>query len=865
MEAFSKTLKGFVKSFVPSQNPQSSQGTLVLDNQRHDHSSWIIPPSPTLQRLADETLQAEARKCLKLLGEEPTDEQWKMILAPTSSTCVGAGAGSGKSTTLVLRLLILHKLLGIPLEAMHVFSFTRDSINDFQQKLQNKLIRWEEVIEPGVITEQRRSEIQALAKRTVTTFHSVLWNLCRDVMPGVDPSSSIFDMLDTKKSEDDDDGIRSYNPFVSADLSDKQSEILTRAHQRAYRDSERYQELMLELRKAQDQQFWLRRADVPNREDHLKRGIWIRLHEQELTYHGYSRDRRYRPQPDYRDQQRTSYVDPYRVAVADRLIELGIPFIPLVRFPISCPIPRANDGELQASFQIGNQLLLHVERYSRKSPLRNEEERKLAFHERDRGRFIALYSRNTDRHKVLRPDDFDTSGEFPCLTPDADLRLRQWVGLSSNALPMADAPAMLIRLPGDIHDVHIAELLYREGAFIESMGLEVEQFQTQGRTLDPTSRAIAEALPIFWHAFREVLQEEGYIRFHDILTQLRNVQTLRSLRDRLQHLRHQFIDEFQDSSPELVDWLSKTLQVLIESSTEVSVIAIGDDYQSIYGWRGSHPIFLMHFEQYFPSAQVGKITLTKNFRSRQPIIDAAEAVLEPVRRKMNKHGESALQASEDGRLDPVRLVEVPLSWRMYSAKADLWSTFCSYVSGVLHDLQMSGNLAQLIGGRRELSVYILSRTRETLGRVPNRRSLAARLSDALRHQGITQFPKTGISVRAMTFHQSKGLEADVVLLLDDSRLPDEHPLREWVFSQTRFLGQDAGTYTQTMTDEARRLAYVALTRARLAVMWVPLTDRQAENDGQLGTNGANQTNATVSAQGCFVVVKNSLQANGRMH
>lgn len=77
-------------------------------------------------------------------------------------------------------------------------------------------------------------------------------------------------------------------------------------------------------------------------------------------------------------------------------------------------------------------------------------------------------------------------------------------------------------------------------------------------------------------------------------------------------------------------------------------------------------------------------------------------------------------------------------------------------------------------------------------------------------------------------------------------------MRELVFSQIRFPGKAPVTYAQTMSDEARRLAYVALTRARLGVMWVPLSGNSV--NGQ----------ASVAAQGSFVLVKRYLQATGRM-
>jgi ATP-dependent exoDNAse (exonuclease V) beta subunit len=129
----------------------------------------------------------------------------------------------------------------------------------------------------------------------------------------------------------------------------------------------------------------------------------------------------------------------------------------------------------------------------------------------------------------------------------------------------------------------------------------------------------------------------------------------------------------------------------------------------------------------------------------------------------------------------------------------------------------------------------------------------------LRRHGITQFRDIDLSTK--TLHQSKGLEADLVLLLDDPQIPDEHSLRELAFSQTSILGTAAGTYKQAMIDETYRLAYVALTRTRLAVMWVPLTERKGENGTQPAASDNSRT--TVSQQGSFILVKEYMEKSGR--
>lgn len=81
--------------------------TFINDVEQPQHV--FLPASLTLQQLEREDRQAKARACLERLGAHPTDAQWSVILSSAVSTNVIAGAGSGKSTALILRILVLHK------------------------------------------------------------------------------------------------------------------------------------------------------------------------------------------------------------------------------------------------------------------------------------------------------------------------------------------------------------------------------------------------------------------------------------------------------------------------------------------------------------------------------------------------------------------------------------------------------------------------------------------------------------------------------------------------------------------------------------------------------------------------------------
>lgn len=829
-----------------------------------------FPPSEKLSRLTEPAIQTQAREFLARLGEKPTASQWKMILSPTVSTSVIAGAGSGKSTTLILRILIMHKLLGISLDELHVFSFTRASTREFQEKLEKKLALWEGKIEGQEPTDERKQELSEQVKRTVSTFHSVIARLCRDVLPGGSLERSFFDLLGNKTSKEETEQ-GSYNPFVNTNLSDEQSEILNAAHTNAYQENATYRTLIRGILIEQERQYWLRIKKETDPDRALEEHKWWAFLYEEQRYHGFvkrDRDQVYNPEPRFRDARNFPYIDPYRAVIADQLAAWNIAFSSVPIFWIRSPLTGLRSGTMHAAFQVEPKLFLHVNRYNPRTPF-DGENRSLFFHERDRRRFIALYLQNdqsADQHKFFTPADFEREGGQPegrlVLTPDGMFKLERCVNLNEHAIETT-APAFRVKLPGDLRAQHIAELLYQEGLFLENQGLEVEHFQAVGQKLDPISMAVAATLPLFWQSFTQELEKRDLVRFHDVLTGLRQIETLRKLRDKLKHLQHLLIDEFQDISPEIVDWLSKTLATHIEAKADVSVTAIGDDYQSIYGWRGSHPTFLMNFDRYFPTTQAdqaGKVVLEENFRSRQPIIDAAEAVLAPIldTRKVAKHGKSISAHVEKGLPHPVKLIDAQLTWDKISG---IWPTFSLFVATLLRDLEAKGQLTRLRAGRERypLVIYILARTNATLEAIPfPGEQLRSMLLNVLRQQKTAGIPD--VQVRRWTFHKSKGLEADIVLLLDDAQPPEEHPLRELVFSQAAFLGQDAGTYAQAMNDESRRVAYVALTRARLGAMWIPLLQSsQQSGSGNRASSNGNGSETRVSDKGCFVLVKKHLE------
>ena len=101
------------------------------------------------------------------------------------------------------------------------------------------------------------------------------------------------------------------------------------------------------------------------------------------------------------------------------------------------------------------------------------------------------------------------------------------------------------------------------------------------------------------------------------------------LRSHYQHrFRHMLVDEFQDTNAVQYAWLR------VLSGDRVPLTIVGDDDQSIYGWRGARIENIQQFQQDFGSSRL--VRLEQNYRSTQTILSAANAVIENNQGRLGK-------------------------------------------------------------------------------------------------------------------------------------------------------------------------------------------------------------------------------------
>jgi DNA helicase-2/ATP-dependent DNA helicase PcrA len=130
--------------------------------------------------------------------------------------------------------------------------------------------------------------------------------------------------------------------------------------------------------------------------------------------------------------------------------------------------------------------------------------------------------------------------------------------------------------------------------------------------------------------YEKYLQENNLVDFDDLLALTyklldQNPELAKATSQRYQYI---MIDEYQDTN----ELQLKLIQKLC--TTHRNICVVGDDDQSIYGWRGAHIRNIIEFDDDFSGAAVFK--LQENYRSRAPILKVANALIEHNRSRLGK-------------------------------------------------------------------------------------------------------------------------------------------------------------------------------------------------------------------------------------
>ncbi|MDG9671260.1 UvrD-helicase domain-containing protein [Hahella sp. CR1] len=669
----------------------------------------------------------------------PTEAQKELIFSKSRNTLVLAGAGSGKSTTLVQRLLVMHKYLKIPLEEITVFSFTRASCEDFRKKLIK------------VFNDNGIDYTYEDAKKNVRTFHSKVYELARNggiCSQGID----IFEFLKETESGDIEpppkmEDVDNISAMLS-NLTKPQRDSLHAAYSLLYKENNEFKALVDEL--------YLEAFSVMARTtnlDLIKRSLElieiIVNRDLELCERCYNCidlpfEKPGQPYPiymSYRNKEIRLHANYY-------LNEAGV-------YIVVSP-----DFETLESLRM--EKLKTKDKYSISLPLACNNKVDIISHFKPKN--VIIVRNNTDKENLLK-----------------------WCRKESSHPPIFE-----VQLQGEFKPKDILSAFYDTAVFIESLGVKIaslsENLHEENLTIH--DQLFIKAISIFFPYFDTFLARRGITRFNCIFAAFSdagsaNFDILESTGNALLSLKHILIDEFQDISPQEVNWLEAVLHRL--KGQLPSLIRVGDDYQSIYGWRGSSPEYILNKSKAFTSNNIESIVMEENFRSYQDIVCAAESALDGVSNRSFKRGKCTkhraypeIELNEGIDLDEV--------FRLLQKYNDLY-------------LEIPSKERRK---RNHPFVLLLARKRAVAD------DLKSLLEEKIEGGNFEE------QIMVHSFHTSKGLESEYTILIGGCDSNNKYPLRNLAYKMSRISEQ---TYDIAQLEEGMRLAYVALTRAMIGVHW----------------------------------------------
>ncbi|QDP73118.1 DNA helicase II [Legionella israelensis] len=175
--------------------------------------------------------------------------------------------------------------------------------------------------------------------------------------------------------------------------------------------------------------------------------------------------------------------------------------------------------------------------------------------------------------------------------------------------------------------------------------------------IDPLHYGPTQTLIRIYRAYEQTCQTAGVIDFAELL--LRTHEMLRNNSELLAHYQSRFqailVDEFQDTNTIQYAWIR------LLAGSQTPVMAVGDDDQSIYGWRGAKIENIQQFSRDFKDTDIFR--LEQNYRSTSTILDAANALITHNRSRMGKNlwtqgeeGEKILVFSAFNELEEARFI-----------------------------------------------------------------------------------------------------------------------------------------------------------------------------------------------------------------
>lgn len=274
-----------------------------------------------------------------------------------------------------------------------------------------------------------------------------------------------------------------------------------------------------------------------------------------------------------------------------------------------------------------------------------------------------------------------------------------------------------------------------------------------------------EILELVYYSYNRYCTEYSYLDFNDLIIKAldlleKDTQIHKSIQNKVNYI---LVDEFQDVNNLQVELIKRLI------TEDTNLFCVGDDWQSIYGFRGSEVDYIINFHKHFDNAKIIKLDI--NYRSNDTIVKASSYLIE--------HNKNIVQKKIK-------------AFNNKGSKISLYLAQAEELDGVhrIYDkiLQLSKN------GYSKEDILLLYRRSSIY------REKYANYLKSIKHRFTRK-----------TIHAAKGLEARIVFIVGLTGGMYGFPFMmesDLIFQVIKRVQPDL------LREEERRLFYVALTRAK---------------------------------------------------
>jgi DNA helicase-4 len=640
------------------------------------------------------------------------DRQRDAVISENKRLLVLAGAGSGKTKTLLQKLVYLIEEKGVSPSNILAITFTKNATNEMVDRLiitaddskeyENILFdKYKSKADKDIARYSFTKKYKWVDSLTVKTFHSLCYGILRNY--GVNEFDNKFKIIGEEKREDDDDLSKHVAPETTFEVFHKTLIELC--------DDTQY---LLDLKK-----YIL---DYIIDKIHIEKKQKLQLPKDGKYYTTLNGDKVRSKSEQY---------------IADWLYRHSIPY----EYE---PLLNVKDFDFHPDFFIPD-ANLYLEHVSNKSYTTRDKEEQF-----QKGNLLLVKT-------------------FENMTTDSALFNHTLDKVIKNRIPSDFNKNRTLLFKEEFNKYHedVKDFIFQVMRITDMIKVENTEIKL---ILEKSQQDQHERIRAFYKVALPIVEKyiqycvnKSYLDFNDLIS------TTISLFKNQADIVHQFqkkyqyilVDEFQDVNNLQVELIKLLL------TDETQLFCVGDDWQSIYGFRGSNVSYIVEFEKHFANSKTIKLNL--NYRSTQNIVGASNEVIKHNKFKVDKEV-SASKMSEQ---------------KIVVFAGSLEEENINYCVGKIREL--------LEDGIKNDDILFLYRRSKMFSPYFHR------------------FKSEGIKVQGKTIHGSKGLEAKVVFILGLTEGSGGFPdiwLEDRIFQVIKKADHDL------LLEEERRLFYVAITRAK---------------------------------------------------